>query len=115
MKIGRLTEKVGCNFRLKDEVSVYTALQKLGQVEEIEVMAEDYGLDLDKIITLAKSQISTIADNCRKQQIIEAMAELINEFDVEEEICKETDSCPASEHNGSCIGCIIDYFERRVK
>lgn len=81
-------------------------LEKLNKFQSKDIKeAVDYTFELNKELE-------------KKESIINEMAIYINNFDIDEDICKKVDEpCKnyAGENGKLCNECIIDYFTKKVE
>lgn len=127
MNIEKATER--CNQLIKQEhanwigisnqVAIIRVLNELEKKDSLINEQLKENVRLQNELNEENKRCMILANNDKfKEQVIDEMAKYINNFDIDEDICKKVDEpCKnyAGENGKLCNECIIDYFTKKVE
>lgn len=127
MDIEKATER--CNQLIKPEhanwigisnqIAISTVLSELEKKDSLINEQLKENVRLQNELNEENKRCMILANNDKfKEQVIDEMAKYINNFDIDEDICKKADEpCEnyAGENGKLCNECIIEHFTKKVE
>lgn len=111
--------KMGYFYTADIQEAIETVLSELEKKDSLINEQLKENVRLQNELNEENKRCMILANNDKfKEQVIDEMAIYINNFDIDEDICKKVDEpCKnyAGENGKLCNECIIDYFTKKVE